>query len=140
MEKPNKQKLLSEQSQLHFDFCMVLLNKIHFYGQTDNSITSMILTQDCHFAIISYRTQKVVVQGKISDSVDALSGVSQGTVLGPLLFICYINDLPKTIKSKIKMYADDTLVYSTISTIDDCIQFQRDLLELEKWSKIHQMD
>jgi len=38
------------------------------------------------------------------------------------------------------MYADDTLVYSTINTIDDCIQLQRDLLELEKWSKIHQME
>ena len=54
--------------------------------------------------------------------MDALSGVPQGTVLGPLVFICYINDLPNTIKSKIRMYTDDTLVYSTINTIDDCIQ------------------
>jgi len=38
------------------------------------------------------------------------------------------------------MYADDTLVYSTINTIDDCIQLQWDLLELEKWSKLHQME
>jgi len=38
------------------------------------------------------------------------------------------------------MYADDILVYSTISPIHDCIQLQRDLLELEKWSKIHQME
>ena len=77
---------------------------------------------------LSYRTQKVLVGGKISDSVDVLPGVPQGTVLGPLLFICYINDLPNTIKSKIRMYADDTLVYSTINTIDDCIRLQRDLL------------
>ena len=57
-----------------------------------------------------------MVGDKIRDSVDALSGVLQGTVLGPLLIICYTNDLPNTIESKIRMYADDTLVYSTIKT------------------------
>ena len=88
---------------------------------------------------LSYRSQKVMVGGKISDSVNVLSGVPQGIILGPLLFICYINDLPNTIKSKIRMYnyVDDSLVYSTISTINNCIQLQRDL---KKWSKIHQME
>ena len=69
-----------------------------------------------------------------------MSGVPQGTVLGPLLFICYINDLPNTIKSKIRIYTDDTLVYNCINTIDDCIQLQRDLAELEKWAKVWQME
>ena len=89
---------------------------------------------------LSNRTQRVLVGGKISDPVNGMSGVPQGTVLGPLLFICYINDLPNTIKSKIRIYTDDTLVYNCINTIDDCIQLQRDLAELEKWAKVWQME
>ena len=73
----------------------------------------------------------MLVGGKISsDPVNVMSGVPQGTVLNPLLFICYINDQPNTIKSKIRIYADDTLVYSCINTMDDCILLQRDLAEL----------
>ena len=89
---------------------------------------------------LSNRTQRVLVGGKISDPVNVMSGVPQGTVLGPLLFICYVNDLPNTIKSKIRIYADDMLVYNCINTIDDCIQLQRDLAELEKWAKVWQME
>ena len=89
---------------------------------------------------LSNRTQKVLVGGKISDLVNVMSGIPQGTVLGPLLFICYINDLPNTIKSKIRIYADDTLVYSCINTIDDCILLQRDLVELEKWAKVWKIE
>ena len=70
---------------------------------------------------LSNRTQKVLVGGQINESTAVLSGVPQGTVLGPLLFLCYINDLPRSIKSKVRMYADDTLVYNVINTIDDCV-------------------
>ena len=82
----------------------------------------------------------MLVGGKTSDPVNVMSGVPQGTVLGPLLFICYINDLPNTIKSKIRIYTDDTLVYNCINTIDDCILLQRDLAKLEKWAKEWQME
>ena len=57
---------------------------------------------------LSNRTQKVLVNGEKSDPVNVLSGVPQGTVLAPLLFLCYVNDLPSLVKSKIRMYADDT--------------------------------
>ena len=67
------------------------------------------------------------------------AGVPQGTVLGPLLFFCYINDLPRSIKSKVRMYADDTHVYNIINSINDCIQLQNDLLLLEKWANIWQI-
>ena len=89
---------------------------------------------------LSNRTQRVLVGGKISDPVNVMSGIPQGTVLGPLLFICYINDLSNIIKSKIRIYANDTLVYNCINTIDDCIQLQRELAELEKWAKVWQME
>jgi len=62
------------------------------------------------------------------------SGVPQGSVLGPLLFLCFINDLPDQIKCKIKLYADDVLLYSTINTVDDCHTLQSDLTTLEQWA------
>ena len=56
-----------------------------------------------------------------------------------LRFLRYINDLPRSIKSKVRMYADDTLVYNVINSINDCIQIQNDLILLEKWAKVWQM-
>ena len=97
------------------------------------SIRGKTLEWIIHF--LSNRAQKVLVGGKISDPVNVMSGIPQDTVLGLLLFICYINDLPNTIKSKIRIYADDTLVYSCINTIDDCILLQKDLAELENGLK-----
>ena len=55
-------------------------------------------------------------------------------VLGPLLFLCYINDLPNNVTSRVKLYADDVLLYSSINTIVDCETLEEDLDRLMQWA------
>ncbi len=62
---------------------------------------------------------RVCVNGSMSKWADVSSGIPQGSVLGPILFFIYINDLPNEIKSDIYMFADDTKVFRTIKTNDD---------------------
>ena len=86
------------------------------------------------------RSQSVLLEGHKSLCMPVLSGIPQGTVLGPLLFLCYINDLPNSLTSKIQLYADDVLLFSTVDTLEDCKQLQLDLDNLETWAKIWQME
>ena len=73
------------------------------------------------------RTQKVILNGQESRTTKVSSGVPQGSVLGPLLFIIYINDMPNNIASNIKLYADDALLYRTIHSVTDTHILQHDL-------------
>lgn len=59
-------------------------------------------------SFLSGRRQKVAVNGKESSWSVVLSGVPKGSVLGPLLFVCYINDLPDIIHTNVKIFPDDT--------------------------------
>ena len=70
----------------------------------------------------------------MSKWADVSSGIPQGSVLGPILFVIYINDLPNEIKSDIYMFADVTKVFRTIKTNDDQCILQNDLDELTAWS------
>ena len=88
---------------------------------------------------LANRTQQVVINGHGSSRSYVTSGVPQGSVLGPLLFICYINDLPKEVKSTLKLYADDVLFYRIIRSINDCEMLQKDLDIVNKWVDIWQM-
>ena len=76
------------------------------------------------------RNQSVVVEGKQCEAVTILSGVPQGSVLGPCLFLAYINDLPDSLKSKPRLFADDTIVYLIINSNSDPDTLQNDLYKL----------
>ena len=81
------------------------------------------------------RTQKVTVRGATSLKADVVSGVPQGSVLGPILFILYINDLPEHVSSRLKMFADDTKIYGPATTEDEVKVIQDDLEKLQLWSE-----
>ena len=77
----------------------------------------------------------IVVDGARSSSVDVKTGVPQGSVLGPCLFLCYINDLPSKISSPSRLFADDTAVYRFITCAEDPVKLQEDLQRLEQWER-----
>ena len=91
-------------------------------------------------SFLSCRSQYVVLEGKNSLSTKVLSGVPQGTVLAPLLFLLYINDLPACVNNKVKLYADDVLLYSFIESESDCMALQEDLDKLTEWADMWLMD
>ena len=88
---------------------------------------------------LSGRTQQVVLDGQASDPVPVLSGVPQGSVLGPILFLISINDLPDNIRSSVLLFADDCVVYRNIYSIQACSIPQEDLTSLGQWEADWQM-
>ena len=67
------------------------------------------------------------------------SGIPQGSVLGPILFIIFINDLPDCAKNLLKIFADDTKIFKVIETMQDKNELQEDLTNLAKWAKKWQL-
>ena len=85
------------------------------------------------------RSQSVVVDRECSSSIDVESGVPQGSVLGPSLFLFYINDMPKGMKSTVRLFADDTIAHLTISSDIDTVDIQKDLDSLATWKTTWKM-
>ena len=85
-------------------------------------------------SFLTHREQRVVVDGEASLSCFVDSGVTQSTVLGPLLFPCHINDLPNSVTSQVRLFADDCLLYRHVNSIDGQILLQQDLKSLEAWA------
>ena len=91
--------------------------------------------------ILPNRQQFVIVNGKRSDPEKVLSGVPQGTVLGPLLFILYINDLVKVLKhSYIKIFADDSKLIKVINSLEDRDLLNADLHAVIEWAVRNKME
>ena len=85
------------------------------------------------------RRQRVIVDGEISNWKSVLSGVPQGSVLGPVLFLIYIKDLEDAVSSKVLKFADDTNVFRKVTNVTDKQSSQDDLDKLVKWSEKWQM-
>ena len=91
------------------------------------------VTSSGHSALRHVVGRMCTILGIQSDLVTVDSGVPQGTVLGPILFLLHINDLPSVISSKVRLFADDCLVYREIKNRQDQIALQKDLNLLENW-------
>ena len=105
-----------------------LLYKLDYYGARGkvNNWTK---------AFRSKRKQQVFLEGAKSGQEDVLAVVWQDTVLSPLLFLTYINDIPKCSESNVRFFADDSLLYRVIQLPEDSKQLKLDLLALERWEK-----
>ena len=106
-----------------------LILKLHQYGIRGDTLNWI---KD----FLDNRKQTVVINGINSDEVPVSSGVPQGSVLGPILFLVYINDLPEQVKSRVRLFADDTAMYLAISSTTEGQVLQTDLACLEQWEKM----
>ena len=106
-----------------------LLLKVEFTGIVGNALRWIEI-------FLLNRHQMVRVRDNLSGMEEVASGVPQGSVLGPLLFLIYVADLPGIISknSKIRMFADDTKIYRAIKKDSDLVELQNDLYKLKNWT------
>ena len=90
-------------------------------------------------AFLSNRRQCVIVNGSTSGWSDVISGVPQGSVIGPVLFIIFINDMPNHINNFISLFADDAKLFGKSTTPTDRASIQEDLNTLQDWSEKWQL-
>ena len=107
-----------------------LVHKTSKYGITGNVLGWID-------SFLSNRTQSVRINKSLSKRAPVTSGIPQGSVLGPLLFVIYINDLPEVVHkdSHVFLFADDTKVFRKISSPEDNRKLQIDIDNLLKWSE-----
>lgn len=103
-------------------------------------LTAFGITGKLHALFKDYltnRSQQVTVLGETSDPLPVLSGVPQGSILGPLLFLVYINEIVDAVNegSEIALYADDSKCFRVVKTLNDALSLQSDLDNLSFWSK-----
>ena len=98
-----------------------------------NGISGEVITLIKIF--LSCRNQRVVLNGQHSAWADVKAGVPQGSILGPLLFLIYINDLSNGVNSSVKLFADDTSLFSVVHNITDSANLlNSDLSKISEWA------
>ena len=107
----------------------LLLKNLQVYGLNSNSLKWFQ-------SYLSGRYQKVCVDGKLSEPLGIHSSVSQGSILGPALFLLFINDLPLVLKNNIGIYADDSILYASAPTLAEVEEKIRpDIDAVSMWAK-----
>ena len=98
-----------------------------------NGISGNLLNLLCDF--LRNRKQRVLLNGQVSDWSDVRAGVPQGSILGPLLFLIYINDLSEGLSSNAKLFADDTSLFSVIHDSNtSALELNSDLAKINRWA------
>ena len=110
-----------------------LINQVESFGITGDALKWLR-------AFLTDRRQKVIVNGSESAWSGVLSGVPQGSILGPVLFSLFVDDLPNSVQSLISLFADDTKLYLPIPTDEEVIQLAEDLATLERWAYLRTLD
>ena len=102
-----------------------LATKLHHYGMRGKMLEWVK-------SFLSSRTQEVILEGKTLSPAPVTSGIPQGSVLAPILFLCYINDLPNQVSSTVRLFADDCLLFRNINTTHDAETLQEDIDKLQR--------
>ena len=128
---------------VYFDFAKafdtvnhdIILNKLKYEFKIDGLMLKFLKEY------LQNRKQCVVVGDSVSDELDVLSGVPQGSIIGPLLFVIFINDIHNCVSpgTNIALYADDTKIWRAINCEHDCLALQNDIDALSHLSKINCM-
>ena len=111
----------------------LLLYKLRMQFGISNELLDWILSY------LTSRSQRVLIDGKMSDFIPVTSGVPQGSILGPLLFLLYINDMPTVSNSPTALFADDSKCFRPVSSTADCDVLQNDLDNFYAWSQTWRM-
>ena len=83
---------------------------------------------------------RTVIKDKMSSWAEVTSGVPQGSVLAPIMFLTYVNDMMDGVRSYASMFADDTKIMRQIKSLEDCVTMQEDLDKIFEWSKEWEME
>ena len=128
---------------VYFDFAKafdsvnhdIVLSKLKYKFEIDGRLLKFIANY------LKDRQQRVVIGNKMSSTKHAKSGVPQGSILGPLLFVLFINDLPDGLSpgTQLSLYADDTKIWRSIRTEHDNCCLQKDIDYLHDWSILNKM-